>query len=213
MADTKEQTGKTEVSVKVPFAGLYNSIHDSMIDIAMEGINQDADGDEDAIIGIDNVRWAEVHLAYVQIFLKKVVEETGVPMRFEKMISPRDYSMGNDQIIAKTPLEGIKTMFSGMDKEQCDAWRARVTEEMTARPGFIPYSKYSDDADDWGPIEMWDEAQRDLFIDFHVSPMFDGSDIAQDISDQIDDLIWRAVIDPNIVPGHVDNQNEESVSP
>ncbi|MFG6572127.1 hypothetical protein ACGYLO_11035 [Sulfitobacter sp. 1A13353] len=194
------------VTVKLPFSGLYNTIHDQMMDIALEQINTDDEGAEQQEICSSNVRWAEVHLAYVQAYTQKAAGISDLDMSFQKIISPRDYAMGNDEIIVTYPLRDLEEAFASMDNARKEEWRDRVEAELTERPGFVPFSKYPKDADDWGPVSEWDDAQRDLFFDFHAAPLIgDEADIANDLSDLIDDRIWRAVIDTSQVPGHVDN--------
>jgi hypothetical protein len=199
------------VSVKVPFSGLYNSIHDAMIDMAMEQINTNDAGEEVTVIEVGNVRWAEVQLAYVQAWMKEAVKESGIPMTFQKMISPRDYSMGNDEIVAGVPQTVLEDAFNSMDDAKKDEWRKLVEDALTERPGFLPYSQYSKDADEWGSVVEWDDAQRDLFFHFYAAPLIEESFHAERASEMLDEAIWSAVIDPDQVPGHVDNSNESSL--
>jgi hypothetical protein len=195
------------ITVKLPFSGLYNTVHDQMMDIALEQINSDDAGDEEEMICTTNVRWAEVHLAYVQAYTKAAVEESGLDMSFQKVISPRDYSMGNDEIIVTIPLRDLEVAFSSMDDTCKQAWRELVDASLTERPGFIPFSKYPQDADEWGPVDTWDDAQRDLFFHFHSAPLIgDEYMLADSASEVVDDAIWRSVIDPSVVPGHVDHE-------
>ncbi len=205
------QTKPTDrVTVRLPFSGLYNTIHDQMMDIALEQINSDDAGEDNQVICPTNVRWAEVHLAYTQAYTKAAAKESGLNLAFEKIISPRDYSMGNDQIIVDIPLRDLEAAFASLDDEGKQSWRDRVAEELTERPGFMPFTKYSRDADDWGDVKDWDDAQRDLFFHFYAAPLIgDEADIANDLSDMIDDNIWNAVIDPSVVPGHVDYEAPE----
>lgn len=198
------------VSVRVPFDGFYNSIHEAIIDTCLESINQDdtgADLDEE-IISSGNVMWAQVHLSYAQAYVRKVAEISGTPMIFEKIISPRDYATGNDVIIARVEIEVLEKSLEAQSPEVRAAWRTAVAEALTERPGFVPYSRYPKDAHDWGIPPGWDGAQRDLFFDFTVSQLLDQHAIAEGVSDLVDEFIWGSVIDPNLVPGHVDNKNE-----
>ncbi|HDZ53502.1 hypothetical protein LCGC14_0044560 [marine sediment metagenome] len=205
-----QKTPDGRVSVKLPFSGLYNTVHDQMLDIALEQINDDEADDKPDMICTTNVRWAEVHLSYVQAYTKAAVEESGLDMAFEKIISPRDYSMGNDQIIVTFPLRDLEAAFNAMDDAGIQAWRELVEAELTERPGFIPFSAYSKDADEWGPVDTWDDAQRDLFFHFHAAPLIgDEYMLAERASEVIDDVIWKAVIDPSVVPGHVDYEAPE----
>lgn len=195
------------ITVKLPFSGLYNTVHDQMMDIALEQINSDDAGDEEEMICTTNVRWAEVHLAYVQAYTKAAVEESGLDMSFQKIISPRDYSMGNDEIIVTIPLRDLEVAFSSMDDTYRQAWRELVDASLTERPGFIPFSKYPQDADEWGPVDTWDDAQRDLFFHFYSAPLIgDEYMLAESASEVVDDAIWKSVIDPSVVPGHVDHE-------
>jgi len=200
------QTKPTDrVTVRLPFSGLYNTIHDQMMDIALEQINSDDAGKDNEVICTTNVRWAEVHLAYAQAYTKAAVEESGLDLAFQKIISPRDYSMGNDEIIVTFPLRDLEVAFGALDDAGKKAWRELVEAELTERPGFIPFSEYPKDAVEWGPVNTWDDAQRDLFFHFHAAPLIgDEYMLAEGASEVVDDVIWQAVIDPSVVPGHVD---------
>jgi len=182
------------------------------MDISLEQINQNDAGDEEEIISVGNVQWAEVHLAYTQAWLKLAAESADIDMTYEKTVSPRDYSMGNDILIARIPGDWVEEKFSGLTDDQRQEWRDMVSEELTERPGFIPFSKYSKDADEWGPVSDWDDAQRDLFFFFVANPLIDESALAERASEMLDDAIWSAVIDPDQVPGHVDNSNESGLT-
>jgi hypothetical protein len=198
------------VTVELPFSGFYNTVHDQMLDMAMEQINSDDSGEEIEMITTDNVQWAQVHLAYAQAYLKKARAESGLNMEFQKIISPRDYATGNDQIIATIPLRDLEDAYAALDEETRQAWRDRVKEALTPRPGYVPFSQYSDNAEDWGPIAGWDDAQRDLFFNFYAAPLIgDEYMLAESASEVVDDKIWEAVIDPSVVPGHVDYEAPE----
>lgn len=198
------------VSVKVPFSGLSNTVHEAMIDSTMEGINEDNSPD---FICYSNVRWSKVMLDYTQAWLNSVKVETGLDMTFEKIESPRDYSMGNDVLIVKVPFDKLKTDFENMDAAKKSEWRDLVKSALTAREGFAPFGKYSNNADEWGPIAEWDDAERDLFFHLQVSGLIDEDLHAERASEMLEDAIWAAIIDPNIVPGHVDNENENGPQP
>lgn len=205
-------TSKDEqkISVKVPFQGLYNSIHDAMIDTAMENINQNHQGDYADVIDVTNVRWSEVHLSYSQVWMTEAAKQSGINMVFDSKISPKDYALGNDELIALIPRKYLHEAHKNMEESQRINWYSKVSEALTERPGFIPFSQYPKDAAEWGDVIAWDDAQRDLFFNFIAEPLIDEHLAAEVASESLDDLIWKAVIDPDKVPGHVDNSTELS---
>lgn len=200
-----------EVTFQIPFEGFYNSIHDSWIDHALEGINEDDSGETLERIGIDNVEWAAVRLAYAQAYVKAVAQEAGVEMSFHKIISPKDYSLGNDRIIAMmTETDFTALVEQTLSSEQGRSeWAKTVWDALTERPGYIPFTyTYSPVAEEWGHPSRWDDAQRDCFMVHTLSPRINEPGIAEDIYSKVDEWIWENVIDPDKVPGHVDNSLE-----
>ena len=197
-------TAKTEsrVDIKIPFDGFYNTTHEHTMNSAFENINE-----TNGSLELQDIEWAKVRLAYAQDWLQGIVKQTGLDLQFKKIHVPADFSQGNDQLIGTIPLAAIEKMHADMTKAEITEWKALVKEELTERPGFAPWSKYSTNADDWGPVTLWDEAQRDLFIDFRLSPCIDETVLHNRINEIIDDIIMRAV-DPEKIPNHADNSSD-----
>lgn len=205
-----DETQAERRDVKVPFQGFYNTIHDAAFDMALEQINLDDDGEEHEVIGLHNVDWAAVRLAYAQKYLEAAGTQMGMSFTFTRIIEQKDYANGNDMIIAgveRSALENLHQTITS-DMEMATAWAQHVRAELTERDGFIPY--YSNDASDWGDLTSWDDAQIDCMLDFFAAKVeLDEQAIAMELLEFVDEKIWSAVIDPDQVPGHVDNRSEQ----
>lgn len=199
--------------IKIPFQGFYNTAHDGVFDMALEQINTDDSNEIRVVISEDNVEWEAVRLGYAQKYLSKVNKIMGIETEFSGVQGQKDYANGNDTLLAKIDRSALHEMHKAIisDPERNLAWEAFVKDALTERPGFIPY--YSAQVKDWGPFEGWDDAQIDCMLSFRGAELeIDETEIALELLDYVDEKIWSSVIDPDKVPGHVDNTTEEQPS-
>ena len=196
---------KSTTSVRVPFSGFHKTIHEEMIKLAMEEINfNEDDHDKDNRIDPDNICWADVKMAYAHSWLAGMVKETRLDLTFEKIINSRDYGIDNDALVAKIPLATLESLHADMTEAESAEWKILVAGELEDRPGFAAWDKYSSDVDDWGSVDKWDDAQRDLFFHFRIAPRINETFLAERAAGRLEEMIWTAVIDPDKAPGHVD---------
>ena len=157
----------------IPFAGFYNSIHDSELDRALEMMFSDDSGNPNdglASRAFDLVRWQRVRAAYAAHYAAAFIEEFGIDgAAFESMTSPREYNFENDRVFITLPESEVTRMLTETPRETLGAVAA---EMFTSRRGFI--SHYSPDVDSWGPVAEWDHNQCFALLSAYVLHMRDG---------------------------------------
>lgn len=200
---------KDTVTLRIPFAGFYCSIHDLVFDQTLEQINETSDR-----ITIDNVDWQPVYLAYAQAYTKEAGKVLGLDINFTELTSPSYYNFETDCIFGTVSQTALADMYSRIttDPQATKDLRDHVANVLRPRSGFIPF--YSDDFDTWGPLEDWDAPMMGVLLDFSFKQAdMDEYGISETLSDMAHDLIWENVRDPSIVPGHVDGPFDDGMSP
>lgn len=157
----------------IPFAGLYNSIHDSELDRALEQMFSDESGNpNDGLVSraFNLVKWDDVQRAYAKAYAESFCEEFEIKgAAFESMTSPREYNFTTDRVFITLPESEVTRILSVTPRATLDD----VAREMfTSRSGFI--SHYSPDVDAWGPLEEWDHNQCFALLSAYVLHMRDG---------------------------------------
>ena len=85
------------------------------------------------------------------------------------------------------------------DPDLANAFRAHVHDVLEPRSGFIPF--YSNDLEDWGDLDVWDDVQKSVLLDHHAAEMeLDEAGIAAELGEMCNNAIWAAVIDHSKVP-------------
>lgn len=211
--DRKETRLESDREVRVPFQGFYNTAHDNVFDIVLEQINTDDSNDTVQVISMDNVEWAAVRLGYAQKYLAELDKTLALGARFSRIIGQKDYANGNDTLLARVDCNKLNELHDAInaDPARKAAWADHVKEALTERPGFIPY--FSAEVEEWGAFEDWDDAQIDCMLTFRgIELEIDETEIAMELMEYLDEKIWSSVIDPDQVPGHVDNKTETQLS-
>lgn len=170
----------------VPFAGFYNSIHDSELDDTLDRIFSDkASGCDLDPHGLrsrafDAMPWGDVHREYAEKFCEHFAHKTGIALTWESMTSPREYNFSTDRIFATIePAEVLRLLRELPSGELAE----EAAERFTSRSGFI--SSYSADVDSWGPVETWDHNQVGTIVAAYVQHKF-ADEMGRDGSDWLD---------------------------
>lgn len=140
----------------VPFQGFYNTIHDSQCDDTLERMLSDSSGchpvrEHFAEKIFDHVDWHKVHLAYAQEYVENLAHKYKIALKWEKMISPREYNFTTDRLFADITQKEVRRIYKLVDKER---FHALIKQEFTSRDGFMSY--YPNSIDRWPPIPQWD---------------------------------------------------------
>lgn len=160
------------VDIRFPFAGFYESIHSHSIDETVNNhacwlmreigatnytdiediVEFDGETPPDDILSIvsDAVDYDKVQESigkkFIEYFKKQMtIDAVGLVINFKGVWSPREYNVHTDQITCEMSDSDFKKLFDLT--HPIKAFEIVLKEELTARPGFIPY--YSNDKQRW----------------------------------------------------------------
>jgi hypothetical protein len=156
------------LEIRLPFAGLYNSIHSYAID---EAVNEHTSwllneidlekAPEDIVdivsnyIDYDKVK-ERICKKFVDYFNKFIGSDlVGIEIKFKAVWSPREYNVYTDQITCQISESDFKKLFELTHSIQ--SFKIVLKEELTSRSGFI--SNYSNDKQWW--IDNFDTLTAD----------------------------------------------------
>ena len=141
----------------VPFAGFYNSVHDSEIDHSLEMLFQNDNGDTNEALSArfwELIDWTHVQTQYAKTYVENFAEYFEVKLKWESMTSPKFYNFETDRLFAHISLAEVRRTFKRVTTGAMDA---ACKERFTSRSGFI--SGYSNDYKAWGGMQGWDHNQ------------------------------------------------------
>lgn len=144
--------------IKIPFAGFYQSIHESKIDDAIERDNIEGFSLTDEKM--------KVYCSDYATRLSGLIEQaTGktFDIEVEYVKSPREYNFETDEIFVAVSSEHLKSVFEWMLENHHQALKDMVFERLSERSGFIPY--LSNDLADWGHVLEWNASQVALMLE------------------------------------------------
>jgi hypothetical protein len=165
----------------VPFAGFYESYHDSELDMALQMMFADDNGnpfDNGALEMHANwaVDWQAVHTAYAMQYMLNVAAEFGIDLIPEKMVSPREYNFTTDRLFAYIPLKEVYRLRKATPPALLEAC---IRESFTSYDGF--YSHYPNDVSEWGLMNTWDHNQIGTLVKAYIRSNNNGEDMDQDM--------------------------------
>lgn len=143
----QELTPKTTACI--PFQGFY----ETEISDIIEYHSMDENGDVQV-----PVSWAALHSDVAKAYTKQWADRTGIPAKFDKLTSPREYNFETDKVhvtIGKAWVEGMRTTLLANDE-----FRHYVEEVCASRSGFISF--VSTDIEEWP--EVW--GHREITLSF-----------------------------------------------
>jgi hypothetical protein len=156
----------------IPFCGFYDSLHDSMLDDAVEQMMSDESGSpyNGLVYKVQmDCRWKPVHEAYARAYC----ENFGIhfelkSLTFDELKSPKYYNFETDRIFATISTEEVARIAS---ETNWDDFAELAKERFTSRSGFSSF--YNPDYLTWGPVETWDHNQVGTLIELLVGEDFD----------------------------------------
>lgn len=145
-------------SVVLPFAGFYETLHDSEYDCSLERMF-DREGSSPEYASklqarfFDTIDWHAAQIEYAKAYADNFKSAIGLTLcEFEEMNSPREYNFTTDRIFVKFALCELQALFARADiREELDSVSADM---FTSRSGFMSY--YSPDVESWGDLDEWD---------------------------------------------------------
>jgi hypothetical protein len=150
------------VSAALPwFPGFYDSILDDLMDREIEQEMEETGETYDQIMDRFSSKIAVEAIAkeWVEAFSK----ETGIPMEFEELVSPREYNFTTDRLFVRIPIDAIEKIAAEMDDKPL---RETIRANHSSRSGFVSF--YANDLDDpeWQmPVREWDHNQLQTLIE------------------------------------------------
>jgi|LakMenEpi03Aug12_release.lakeMendotaPanAssembly.Ray.scaffolds.fasta_scaffold443965_2 hypothetical protein len=173
----------------IPFSGFYETIHDNVIDRAIESLFENDRGDCNTdfinhFYSSDCIDFEEVRGEYAKDYTQAFAIKSKLQLTFDELNSPKSYNFTSDRIFVNITEESVRKLFTAVDK---DVLRQLIKEEFTSRPGFISY--YSSDLDEWPEdITEWDHNQIGTLISVAVN--FDEEKYMEDLSGSGEVVNW-----------------------
>lgn len=188
-----------KIEIELPFAGFYETMHDSEIDRAIEdNFNYDHEtGEEKDLpenfwdVALDVVDFGAIRKEYCERYVDEFAEEYGLDLKFVEMTSPREYNFSSDRLFVKVDLEQFNTVVRSK-VEAHPKWAEKVKEEYTGRDGF--WSFFSNDVKDeeW-TREILEPVQYLTMLEFFIKEIEnEGSD------ESLYGLEWNLIEDINV---------------
>jgi hypothetical protein len=161
MSTTTETLTET-VSAALPwFPGFYDSSLDSLMDRTIEQEMEATGETHDQIM--DRYSWTLAAGAIAKAWVKAFAKETGIPMEYEELVSPREYNSTTDRLFVRIPIDAIEKIAAEMDDKPL---RETIRANHSSRSGFVSF--YADDLDDaeWQmPVREWDHNQLQTLLE------------------------------------------------
>lgn len=137
----------TKTLVKIPFSGFYNSIHDSVIDSALEYEAEcyaDSDKANDIILDALNVNhYDKIREALSKVFVEGVNElfwyeyDIKLDLEFDSLKSPKFYNYSTDEIYCYIDNDKINELVALLDNE--NDFIEALKDKYQSRDGFIVF--------------------------------------------------------------------------
>ena len=195
---------ENEMLIKLPFEGFYNSIHDSLIDTAVEQLFQDDHGDTFIPESfIDEIDYPQVFEDYSKMYIEcyqdmllngdQVSDGIDISLKFESLESPREYNFSTDCIYCEIPLHDVKKIYCAMASRWSEVQKVAI-ERHTSGPGFCSF--YDPDVTTWGPLSTWDHNQLETLLIAFAD--FDQYAIVEDCHEDIDTIVYSSLSDKGV---------------
>jgi len=191
---------KMKHETTLPFAGFYNSLHNTLLDDALEQMFSDrATGchvnNDLHYRAIDAMEWRKCFIDYAKDYVENFALWLDLELEFVELDSPRFYNFETDVIRANITTASIEKAYATVDK---DVLAGVAIRRHTSYDGFISF--YNPDISTWGPVLEWDHNQLGTLLqalaEDTVGGDFDGWQ-QYELMEQsrcngcIDDIVYR----------------------
>lgn len=185
----------TQLSLKIPFAGFYETSHSAMLENWLEYEQDTLMTEHGATLEqvqelaerfYDAIDWRKVHTEYAKAYtgeLETLLNSesprvTNMPIVFEALESPREYNFATDCIYAKMDIGDIQYMLGEIDEK---TWRDFIREKCTSYDGFISF--YSNDYDEWEKdLSEWGEARLGMVLELYLVTLLEPKELEEVLS-------------------------------
>ena len=137
----------TKTLVKIPFSGFYNSIHDSIIDSALEYKAEcyaDSEKANDIILDVLNINhYDKIKEELSNVFVESINElfwyeyDINLDLEFDSLKSPRFYNYSTDEIYCYIDNDKINELIALLDNE--NDFIEVLKDKYKSRDGFIVF--------------------------------------------------------------------------
>lgn len=151
-------------TIKVPFAGFYNSIHSHTIDEVIEFDTRTlSKKNQEYVMGEFSYN-SELLFNYAKLYLCHIESVLGINLTLASVVSPKQYNFETDIIIAYISDEDIVKMSLKMDIKILTSY---IKDNFSNHDGFV--SRYSSNILEWdGNVLKWDANQLFCLIDLEL---------------------------------------------
>jgi hypothetical protein len=185
----------------IPFMGFYESVHDQVIDAAINQIceKQDNGDTNDGLVWYlsSYINFNGVFTDYARDYVDNFSNELNIKgLKFIKLDSPREYNFTTDKILCECSDNEFYSMFRAVKGELLESI---CRENLTSRSGFASF--YNPDYTTWGNWKTWDNNQLSQVIEAYVQYM----DIEHGVTFDEYEIMERSTV--NGVIGNIINKN------
>lgn len=163
----------------IPFSGFYNSIHDAILDQAVDLYTEDGKYSADDFMM--HTDWYEVRIKYARKYTQGLSNLTGLEFKFKCLISPKFYNYETDRIVGEIEIGEIQTL-----KERVNpvTLAKLIKDNFTSRSGFISF--YPNDLSRWdSDVTKWDCVQLGTLLEAFILDQAKSGEIKDDLEYQI----------------------------
>lgn len=146
--------------ITLPFSGFYESIHDELIDDSIEQMLQNDQGNISENAGMDiyhETDYGSIYHEYAKEYVNNLnyyiqnETELNPGFQFESLNRPREYNFTTDRIFAYIP---AYVLFKMIEQIKIEVLEKVIKDRFSPRSGFIPFSCYSINVEDWLDIPL-----------------------------------------------------------
>jgi len=173
------------------FHGFYNSIHDSVLDNALESLCESNPKLREHLF--DALNWQSIHTEYASKYVDAYNDLLNIDSKFIRLISPKYYNYETDRILIDVPFETIERIFKTVDRKILED---TIKSQYTSCSGFSSF--YSNNINKWlnKPLEEWDCNEVGTLLYAYstdeIGPI-GAKDIEYKLIDSMDDSAYRIV--------------------
>jgi hypothetical protein len=211
-------------TIQVPFMGFYYSIFSAGLDSAEEqAVGNIHENDDLDPCKVTDLFWryanymagyrfiAEKYVGYLNDFIQDELE-IDLGLKFETMISPKEYNFTTDRIFAYYDPAALQKLLDGTSQ---GTLAETIKANHTSRSGFISF--YSNDIEEWlaKPLETWDHNEVCTLIEAALSEFEDWEmSVFEVMSDQnVFDTAFNQCVDWPAFEAALAELKEESHDP
>ena len=163
----------------IPFSGFYNSIHDDILDQAVELFTEDDKYSADDFMM--HTDWYEVRIKYARKYTQGLSNLTGVEFKFKCLVSPKFYNYETDRIVGEIEISEIQTLKERVNSETLVKL---IKDNFTSRSGFISF--YPNDLSKWdSDVTKWDCVQMGTLFEAFILDQAKAGEIKENLEYQI----------------------------